>query len=170
MNHSKACCFIGHRKISENDELKNKLYSVIEYLIIKKNVSHFYFGSKSAFNDLCYRIVSDLKEIYPYIQRIYVRAEFPYIDSSYHAYLLTYYEDTYFPESLIHAGKSVYIERNFKIIDQSQYCIVYYDENYIPSKRKKSKRDLTEYTPQSGTKIAYEYAKKKGICIYNMFL
>ena len=142
-----TCCIIGHRTINETEELKSKLFAAIESLIADKSVDTFLFGSKSRFNDLCYEIVSKLKEKHPNIKRVYVRAEFPEISDSYHAYLLERYEETYFPEKLLHAGKAVYVERNFEMIRKSRYCLVYYDEAVAPTKRK------------SGTKIALSYAK-----------
>lgn len=36
MDINKTACFIGHRKINETDELKEKIYNVVEDLIIKK--------------------------------------------------------------------------------------------------------------------------------------
>lgn len=143
------CCVFGHRKINETEELRSQLFTAIERLIVENNVDTFLFGSKSRFNDLCYEIVSELKEKYHHIKRVYVRAEFPIIDESYERYLLSRYEDTYFPEKLHHAGKAVYVERNFEMIDNSQFCLVYYDEAHAPTRRK------------SGTKIALEYARKQ---------
>lgn len=143
-----TCCFFGHRTINETEELKVKLYKTIENLIVNENVDTFLFGSKSRFNDLCLEIVSQIKDKYPHIKRIYVRAEFPIISDEYKAYLLENYEDTYYPEKLIDASKAVYVERNIEMINRSRFCIVYYDESYAPSKRK------------SGTKIALDYAIK----------
>ena len=45
---------------------------------------------------------------------------------------------------------------------------MYYNENYAPP-RKNSKRDLTDYQPKSGTKIAYDYAVKKKKEIINVY-
>ena len=118
-----TCCFFGHRKITETDELKSKLYNEIETLITYKKVHTFLFGSKSQFDDLCYKIVTELKEKYQHIKRIYVRAEFPYIDDSYKNYLLESYEDTYYPSKMIDAGKAAYVERNYEMINNSRYCI-----------------------------------------------
>ena len=78
-------------------------------------------------------------------------------------------EDTYFPEKVSRAGKASYVERNQMMINQSDYCIFYYDGNYLPPRRKNSRMDLTDYQPNSGTKKAYEYAKKRDIKIKNMF-
>lgn len=168
-NKSHTCCFVGHRRINETDELKKKLYGVIEHLIVKNNVDTFLFGSKSDFNALCYQTVTHLKEQYLHIRRIYVRAEFPYIEDSYKDYLLERYEDTYYPSKMINAGKVAHIERNYEMIDRSDYCVVYYDENYAPPRRRNSKKDLSDYQPKSGTKIAYDYAVKKGLEIVNTF-
>jgi len=166
---NKTCCFIGHRKINETDRLKAELYSKIEDLIVNNNVYNFLFGSRSAFNDLCLKIVTDLKAKYPQTVRVYVRAEFPYINDDYRAYLLEKYEDTYYPEHIINSGKAAYVERNYEMIKKSNYCICYYDENYAPPRRRNSRRDLTDYQPKSGTKIAYEYALKNCGHVMNVF-
>ena len=65
-----TCCIIGHRTINETEELKSKLIEIFENLITEKQVHTFLFGSKSKFNDLCYQIVTNLKEKYNQIKRI----------------------------------------------------------------------------------------------------
>ena len=170
MCKDKACCFFGHRKINGTPELTEKLEAVIESLIKEKAVNIFYFGSKSEFDSLCLKVVTDLKEKYPHIKRIYVRAEFPYIDDSYKKYLLESYEDTYYPEKMINAGRAAYVERNYEMIDNSSYCICYYDENYAPPKRRNRRRDLTDYQPKSGTKLAYDYAVSRRLTVYNTLI
>ncbi|MBQ4117121.1 MAG: DUF1273 family protein [Clostridia bacterium] len=148
-NELYTCCFFGHRTINETEGLKLGLYRTIERLIIEKNVDTFLFGSKSRFDSLCLEIVTILKEKYPHIKRIYVRAEFPYISEVYRSYLLTIYDDTYYPEKIKGAGRAVYVKRNCEMIDNSRFCIVYYDERYTPENR------------NSGTKIALDYAIKQ---------
>ena len=150
MNYINTCCFFGHRTINETEELKTKLCEAVEDLITNKNVDTFLFGSKSRFDELCLEVVTKIKEKYPHIKRIYVRAEFPVISDEYKTYLLKSYEDTYYPERLVGAGRAIYVERNREMIDGSRFCIVYCDgEN--------------EYkTRKSGTKIAMDYALKKG--------
>ena len=151
-----TCCFIGHRTITETNELRAKLYKSIERLITDENVDTFLFGSKSRFDRLCLEIVTKIKEKHPHIKRIYVRAEFPDVTNEYISYLLKLYDDTYYPEKLAAAGKAAYVERNREMIDKSKYCIVYYDEQNAPTKRK------------SGTKVALDYALKmsRDILIY----
>jgi len=63
--------------------------------------------------------------------------------------LLENYEDTYYPEKILGAGKAVYLERNIDMINKSYFCIIYCQEDYLPKGRK------------SGTKIALNYAIKK---------
>ena len=169
MDSDKACCFFGHRKMEKSPELIERLTREIEALIIEKAVSTFYFGSKSEFDDLCHKTVTELKEKYPHIKRVYVRSAFQHIPDWYEDSLLEHYEDTYFPEHMEKAGRASYVERNQEMIDKSDFCIVYYDENYAPPRRKNSKRDLTDYQPKSGTKVAYDYAVKKKKEIINMY-
>ncbi len=83
-----VCCFFWHRKIEAVNDLQKQLFVVIEDLINNKNVNVFLFGSKSKFNDLCKSVVKNLKEKYPHIKMIYVRAEFPIISNEYKHYLL----------------------------------------------------------------------------------
>lgn len=112
-------------------------------------------------------MVSDCKEKYPHIKRVYVRAEYADIDDSYKKYLLKNYEDTYFPEKVRNTGCAAYLKRNYEMINKSVVCVCYYDENYLPKRRKNAKKDLFGYQPRSGTRLAYEYAVKKQIKIIN---
>lgn len=145
-----TCCFLGHRKINETEELKQQLYSIIEELILVHHVDTFLFGSKSRFNSVCYEQVTKIKEKYPYIKRVYVRAEFVEINKSYAEYLLDNYEETYYPEKVVGASKAVYVERNYHMINKSRFCVIYCTEDYSPIGR------------NSGTKLALAYAIKKG--------
>lgn len=142
-----TCSFFGHRKIEKNEKLKSELKKVILELITEKNVDTFLFGSRSEFDELCYETVSELKDLYPHIRRVYVRAEYPYIDEEYRNYLLKSYEDTYYPERIVGAGKAVYAERNYEMVNKSAICVVYLCGQ-------------TKY--KSGTKMAADYAQRKG--------
>lgn len=151
-----TCCFFGHREILETEELKIQLYETIEKLIVEEGVDTFLFGSQSRFDSFCLKVVTKIKEKYPHIKRIYVRAEFQNISAQYKSYLLERYEDTYYPEKIINSGRSVYVERNYEMIRNSRFCIIYYEKSYIPKNRK------------SGTKIGLDYAikRKKEIIIF----
>ena len=145
--YENTCCFFGHRKINDSKELREKIIKAVERLIEEEKVDTFLFGSKSEFDSLCLEIVSKIKEKYQHIKRVYVRAEFQIIDDNYRKYLLNFYDDTYFPEKVVGAGKASYVKRNYEMVEKSKFCIIYYCSN-IEGK--------------SGTKIAKEYAEKKG--------
>ena len=141
MKIERTCCIFGHRVIRESEELKARLRDTIEKMIVSEKVEPFLFGSKSQFNDLCLDLVSKIKEKYPHVKRIYVRAEYPHIGTEYEKYLLERYDDTYFPSKICNAGRSVYVERNFEMIDHSRFCIVYYDEQNAPLRRKSGNQE-----------------------------
>ncbi len=147
---ARTCCFVGHRTIEETNALKEKVYTCVEKMISELHIDTFLFGSKSRFNELCWEIVTEMKEKHPQIKRVYVRAEFPVIDDDYKQYLLERYEDTYYPETIVGAGKSIYVERNCEMIKNSRFCVIYVDEKYSPDARK------------SGTKTVLAYACKQG--------
>ena len=152
------CAFIGHRKVEKTETLKLRLAIIVKNLIIYEGVDTFLFGSKSAFNDLCYDIVTEFKEVFADIRRVYVRSEYEYIDKLYTDYLLTFYEDTYFAEQARNAGYRSYIKRNQEMIDKSDIVVAYCDMCYKPTTR-----------TNSGTKIAMQYAQKKQKRIINVF-
>ena len=147
--YKNTCCFLGHKKINETEELKSKLIGIIEKLIEEENVDTFFFGSKSRFISLCLELVTEIKEKHPHIKRVYVRAEYPYISEQYKDYLLGNYDDTYYPKNIINSGRASYVERNYEMVNNSQFCVIYYDEQSTPTTRK------------SGTKVALDYAIKQ---------
>ena len=151
-----TCCFIGHRTIAETEALRREITETVERLITDENVDTFLFGSKSRFDSLCLELVSKLKAKYPHVKRIYVRAEFPHITEEYRAYLLQSYDETVFPELLHRAGRAVYVERNREMINNSRFCIFYYNAHHAPTTRK------------SGTKLALDYAigRSKEIIVF----
>ena len=79
------------------------------------------------------------------------------------------YEDTYYSKKIIKAGRASYVERNREMIDNSRFCVMYYDKDYLPPRRKNSRSDIVDYQPKSGTALAYEYAKRKGVRIINLY-
>lgn len=150
----KTCCFIGHNIVKEPETILNRLTVAIETQI-RNGADVFLFGSRSRFNDLCYLAVSELKEKYPRIKRVFVRAEYENIDKSYTDYLLESFERTYFAESARGAGRLCYVKRNEEMIAKSDVCIFYRDESVLPH--------------ASGTNIAFLYAVKKHKTVINVF-
>ena len=58
-------CFIGHRTIEKNEELISSLKETI-VILVNKGVNTFLFGSMSEFNDLAWKVVTELKNEYPF--------------------------------------------------------------------------------------------------------
>ncbi len=162
MNYLISCCFIGHRFI-QNKKIIQPLKTLILDLIENKKVTEFYFGSKSEFNDLCYDLVSEFKPQYKNIKRICVTCksecvvlanEKEKMQEIYNKILnnekVREFEDEIKFDNVLKSGKLAYVKRNEEMIKISDYCIFYLDEHYIKPNKK-----------SSGTKIAYEYAKRK---------
>ena len=172
MEKHKSCSFFGHRKIEETKELKIHLQSVIINLIENENIKIFLFGSKSDFNLLCHTIVTKLKEKYPQLQRraytcqsetCTLEKERAYLEEIYSNFekrpiTLLGVEEEVEHKTKYDAGKASYVERNKAMINDSDFCVFYYDKNYFPPTK-----------TISGTKIAYEYAVRKKKNIINLF-
>ena len=178
----KSCCFIGHRHINITADLKERLEEMIIDLINNHNVTNFLFGSNSEFNTLCHEIVTKLKESYSNIIRIVYtcasetctyESEREKQEETYSIlfkktiHLLGFEEEREYKTKYT-AGKASYVKRNQAMINDSNYCVFYYDEKYEPELRKYSKNSIGYYQPNSGTKLAYSYAKSKRKIIYNI--
>lgn len=183
MEKHKVCSFFGHRKIETTEELKQKVKNTIENLIVSKNVKVFLFGSRSEFDSLCHLIVTELKEKYKDITRIkytcksetcVLEREREYWEKIYsrvykeEVYLLGVEQEREHKTKYI-AGKASYIERNYEMIYNSDYCVFLYDKNYHPPLRLCSKRSVGIYQPKSGTALAYIYAKQQKKILINVF-
>ncbi len=83
----KICCFAGHVRIPNKEELKIKLKKEITNLIEKNcincmflvslYVTTFYSGGKGAFDWLCAHTVDELRKDYPFIKSYWVLSYMP---------------------------------------------------------------------------------------------
>ena len=153
----KTCCFIGHRRIEGEKALWETIRLAVERLI-GRGVEEFIFGDRSEFNDLCNKVVAELQETYPQIRRIQFRVTYPVADAYTLRLVQGGYDESYFPEEIRRAGRAAYMERNRAMIRASQYCVFYYDPLYTPQPRRRTRRAA----PQSGTRLAYQYAQQTG--------
>lgn len=156
MGYAVIVTFIGHRNIDLDTARLHDFYNTVRNLIEFENADTFLFGSRSRFDDYSLGIVTELKCIYPSVKRVYVRAEYPVISEDYKKYLLRFYDDTFFPESILNAGKAIYLERNRLMIDLADVCIFYCDTS--------RHSDLD----RSGTYAAFRYALSKKKRVINM--
>lgn len=181
----KSCSFFGHREIEESEGLEERLFEVIESLI-NNGVTTFLFGSRSEFDALCHSVVTKLREKYPEVTRVAYdtksecstleenRAE---LEKSYSEFLkrevsLLGYEQVIKPDKVWKTGKASYVERNQAMINDSDYCVVYYNENYTPKQRLVSDKSVSGIwtSNKSGTFLAYKYALQKKKEIINVFM
>lgn len=176
----KKCCFIGHRTINLSQELIQRVKSVVENLILECGVGVFLFGSRSEFDTLCHSIVTELKEKYPYIKRVactcqsegcILQTEKNKWDKIYSSFFkakidLLCVEEEFEFKAKYTAGKASYIERNRAMVDDSDYCVFYYDEQYRPANKFITRSQC--YSQKSGTQLAYRYAKQKKKDIINI--
>lgn len=148
-------------------------------------MTRFLFGTRSDFNSLCHKVISELKGKYPQVVRIaytsfheavVLQDEAKWYESTMSLLLhrevhLEGYEEEVTPEALRKSGKATYIERNQMMIDAADYCVFYYDENYRPKRRELSRKFLhnTLSSERSGTELAYRYALRKKKNIINVF-
>lgn len=182
MKEYKTCSFIGHRKIEVTNKLKQKVKDTVENLIINHNVNVFLFGSRSEFNNLCHLVVTELKEIHPnIIRKCYTcknecaiikhdRAKFEQLISKTinQDIPLCDYDEEVEHKTKFTSGKSSYIQRNQAMINDSDFCVFYYNKNYKPEMRKYKKSDVFEHQPNSGTSLSFNYAKQKKKQIINI--
>ena len=65
--------FIGHRKIEKVEEVMQRVVKIVTKLI-NEGADTFLFGSRNQFDEMCYKVVTELQKNYPYIIRVEVRA------------------------------------------------------------------------------------------------
>ena len=166
----KACSFFGYRDTPQTEELKEKVSEMVERLIVEEGVDTFLFGSRSKFDELCHMVVTELKDKYPYIQRI--------------AYLCKHeagcwagagaeeqrrikeltgrdvyvreFEDIKKSDRVNSARRATYVERNQWMIDASAVVVINFNKQYLLNKI------------ISGTKYAYQYALKINKIIFSL--
>lgn len=166
MINIKTCSFFGHRDCRMDKVEKEKLQCIVENLIINHNVRRFLFGAESNFDRIAYDICLNLKMKYEDINLVYCRAKNPNPTHEYTDRVSEFFDETIYPPSVRNSGKNCYIVRNRYMIDESDYCIFYYQEGRNTSISKEYKTGRTIQT-NSGTKIALEYAKNIGKAIIN---
>lgn len=174
---NKSCCFIGHRDAIINKNLIEQLRLTIEKLICNDEVTDFIFGSNSVFSNVCHLIVTDLKENYPYINRIAYCSENEYFclesereqkEAQLSSVLkkeirLFGFEKGYTPIIQSNVSKKL-DDKIMAMIDDSDYCIFYCNEKELSSFA--NRYDLFHTTNK--TAVAYEYAMSKNKEIINM--
>lgn len=153
-NTHKICSVFGTNSVEITDHLKEKLHSTFIDLITKYNVRTFYFGGLSSFDDVCWQIVSGLKNQYNNIKRVFCLSNRNWLNPSKRPQWLNnndYEEIVYFELSFNYWYTRIYY-RNCEMINRSDYLVFYAPPN-----------------PKSGAYKALKYALSKKKSIINLY-
>lgn len=145
-----TCSVFGHSEINITKELEDKLFSTFEDLI-NQGCKYFYFGGFGEFDDLCHKVITELKKRYSYIQRIFCLTDPRHQRISKRPKWLKeedYEEFVYLELKFDWWYQRIYY-RNCAMIDLSDVVVFYVEER-----------------ENSG---AYKYAKQKKKQIINLF-
>ena len=139
-----------------NEKDKIELYSLFEDFVLNKGVGIFLFGGFGNFDDFCHEVVTDLKEKYTFIKRVYICEDYRFVarPSKRPAWLKDedFEEFDYYAMRYTGFYQRIYF-RNLEIIEHSDFCVFYVDEN----------------RQNSGAGKALEYAKRKKKVLINVF-
>ena len=155
-NNIFSLCVFGHRDMTFTEQNEIYIYNLFDYFIVNKRVGIFNFGGFGDFDDFAHKVVTKLKEKYPFIKRVYICEDYKFISRPHKRPKWLKDEDyevfEYFDMRYTGFYQRIYF-RNCEIIDHSDYCVFCVDET-------------AEY---SGAKKALEYAKRKKKEIKNVF-
>ncbi len=149
----KACSFFGHRNIMVTQPLIDELKRLIEVLIKNNDFGVFYFGEFGQFDDICYQVVTELKNIYPHIQRVYISPDEKSLSKHKIKGDKEYEFQTIFALKFNWWYQRIYY-RNVSIIDNSDYVIFFVAKNIesgaykamqYATKNKKEYLNIIEY-------------------------
>ncbi|MBO5313353.1 MAG: DUF1273 family protein [Clostridia bacterium] len=152
MKNGKACCFTGHRIIGSDFKL-DVLRRGIRYLI-QQGIDTFIAGGALGFDTLCAIEVLSAKQEFPNI-KLHIYAPCKNQCESWHSKDKQIYNDILAKADYVDIPDSNYYngcmkERNYKMVDNSDYCICYLNKK------------------RSGTWQTYRYAVEKGLTVFNL--
>ena len=155
MKKEVSCCFTGHRILGKDFSV-SALDNTIEYMI-NKGVTIFICGGAIGFDTYAAEAVLRAKERHESIE-LHIYAPCNNQSAKWNIIQKNKYNEI--------LGKADYVdmvdrpyydgcmkERNYKMVDNSRYCICYFHEN--------------EFRP-SGTGQTFRYAKRQGLEIINL--
>lgn len=166
-----TCSFIGcNNKIVYKNVLKNQLTKVVRELIAK-GIKQFLFGSRNQFTDICYEVVTQFKQDYPFLVRVACpcNSEIFYLESE--RAEAERFLHLSFNNSITLQGYDArlnkktedytFFKRNEEMINLSDVCVFYLREK-VASKIEYRRASAFSFATKSGSQIAYEYAKSNG--------
>lgn len=149
---SKTCCFTGHRKLTINNKLKNRIKTEIIDLI-KRGVIYFGAGGALGFDTFAEQTILELKADYPQIKLILVLPCENQTKGWSKTDILEYERIKQKADKVVYISKEYtkecMIQRNRHLVDNSCYCICYFNGK------------------AGGTAFTVNYAEKQGLHIIN---
>ena len=122
--NNKVCCFFGHKHLYDSVEVLGTAVRKQVEGLIGEGYCEFLFGGYGLFDELCFRVVNDLKRKYPHIKTVYVHAYYKYNDAMFLEYLKKY-DETLYSEIEDKPLKFAISYRNQKMIEASDFCVFY---------------------------------------------
>ena len=148
---SKRCCFAGHSKIYNIDDVYKNLLILTEKLIKEENVKEFWVGNYGNFDSISAKAVRSLKEKYTDIE---LNLVIPYLTKDINENRELYYRNF---DSILMADFPEKTPKKFQILkcneymgDKSDYIICYVEHGW------------------GGAAKTLEYARKTDVKIYNI--
>lgn len=149
-----ACSFFGHRDVLCDSQLEQKLFALVEYLIVCCKVTVFLFGSRSNFDSLCYKVVSKLKQKYSFIKRVAYtcKSETCVLPSQAEKTKKIYshfdnlnlqvfeVEEEFEHKTKYTSCRASYVKRNQSMIDNSDFCVFFMTKTICLQNAKLQKR------------------------------
>ncbi len=118
--------FFGHREVS--DEIEEGLKTVLNNLIVKRNVDTFYVGNQGEFDYMVRKNLKLLKKVYPNIKYAVVLAYLPTKKAEIDVY--DNYETTYPCGLETVPPKFAIIKRNNWMIARADIVVTYVTHNF----------------------------------------
>lgn len=131
MEERKRCCFAGHSDFTYNEDLRGKIKSIAENLILNNNVKEFWVGHYGRFDSCCSSVIRELQQTYKEIRLDLV---IPYITKGINEYKELYYKDydnIFIADIPLTTPKRLQIIKgNEYIVDNCEYIICFIERNY----------------------------------------
>lgn len=153
-------CFIGHRNVFNYNEIREKLYYIVEQEM-KKGCKFFTMGTHGEFDELALSVCRELRKVYTDIEIEVVITSFktiePIIDHD-----PIFGDEKYIPYSDVKTTmydienehyKHQITKSNQQMLDACDVLICYVNTSKI----------------YGGAILTYKYAKKKGLQIVNLY-
>lgn len=118
----KVCVFFGHRVIFDEEKVKAQLKRVVRELI-EQGFSTFWLGGYGEFDALADKVTRELKQEFPYIQRVCVLAYLPTNKEEYQ-YKSQFYDEMFYPEGVELGPKKFAITRRNKFMVENADVVV----------------------------------------------